>query len=97
MIRAYLDWLIELPWSKLSDERIDIAEARRILDEDHYGLHKVKQRILEYLAVRKLKPEGKSPILCFVGPPGVGKTSLGQIDRARHGPQVRPRQPWRRA
>ncbi len=78
MIRGYLDWLIELPWSTLSDERIDIAEARRILDEDHYGLPKVKQRILEYLAVRKLKPEGKSPILCFVGPPGVGKTSLGQ-------------------
>ncbi len=78
MVRSYLDWLIELPWSKLSDERIDIAEARRILDEDHYGLPKVKQRILEYLAVRKLKPEGKSPILCFVGPPGVGKTSLGQ-------------------
>ncbi len=78
MIRSYLDWLIELPWSKLSDERIDIAEARRILDEDHYGLPKVKQRILEFLAVRKLKPDGKSPILCFVGPPGVGKTSLGQ-------------------
>jgi ATP-dependent Lon protease len=78
MVRSYLDWLIELPWSKLSEERIDIAEARRILDEDHYGLPKVKQRILEYLAVRKLKPEGKSPILCFVGPPGVGKTSLGQ-------------------
>ena len=78
MIRTYLDWLIELPWSKLSEERIDIAEARRILDGDHYGLPKVKQRILEYLAVRKLKPDGKSPILCFVGPPGVGKTSLGQ-------------------
>ncbi len=78
MIRTYLDWLIELPWSKLSDDRLDIAEARRILDEDHYGLPKVKQRILEYLAVRKLNPDGKSPILCFVGPPGVGKTSLGQ-------------------
>ena len=78
MIRTYLDWLIELPWSNLSEDRIDIAEARRILDEDHYGLPKVKQRILEYLAVRKLKPDGKSPILCFVGPPGVGKTSLGQ-------------------
>jgi ATP-dependent Lon protease len=78
MIRSYLDWLIELPWSKLSEERIDIAEARRILDEDHYGLPKIKQRILEFLAVRKLNPEGKSPILCFVGPPGVGKTSLGQ-------------------
>jgi ATP-dependent Lon protease len=78
MIRTYLDWLLELPWSKLDPERIDIAEARRILDEDHYGLDKVKRRILEYLAVRKLNPEGKSPILCFVGPPGVGKTSLGQ-------------------
>ncbi len=78
MIRTYLDWLIDLPWSKLSEERIDINEARRILDEDHYGLKKIKQRILEYLAVRKLNPEGKSPILCFVGPPGVGKTSLGQ-------------------
>ena len=78
MIRTYLDWLTELPWSKLSEERIDIAEARRILDEDHYGLPKIKQRILEFLAVRKLKPDGKSPILCFVGPPGVGKTSLGQ-------------------
>ena len=78
MVRTYLDWLIELPWSTLSEERIDIAEARRILDEDHYGLDKIKRRILEYLAVRKLKPDGKSPILCFVGPPGVGKTSLGQ-------------------
>jgi ATP-dependent Lon protease len=78
MIRSYIEWLIELPWSKLDPERIDIAEARRILDEDHYGLPKVKRRILEYLAVRKLNPHGKSPILCFVGPPGVGKTSLGQ-------------------
>src|ERR1700680_1473695 len=78
MTRTYLDWLLELPWSKLDPERIDIAEARRILDEDHYGLEKVKRRILEYLAVRKLNPDGKSPILCFVGPPGVGKTSLGQ-------------------
>jgi ATP-dependent Lon protease len=78
MIRTYLEWLVELPWSKLSPESIDIAEARRILDEDHYGLPKVKRRILEYLAVRKLNPDGKSPILCFVGPPGVGKTSLGQ-------------------
>jgi ATP-dependent Lon protease len=78
MVRSYLDWLIELPWSKLDPDTIDIAEARRILDEDHYGLPKVKRRILEYLAVRKLNPAGKSPILCFVGPPGVGKTSLGQ-------------------
>src|SRR6266699_362018 len=78
MIRAYLDWLIDLPWSKLDTDSIDVAEARRILDEDHYGLPKIKRRILEYLAVRKLNPDGKSPILCFVGPPGVGKTSLGQ-------------------
>lgn len=78
MIRTYLDWLVELPWSKLTPDTIDIAAARRILDEDHYGLPKIKRRILEHLAVRKLNPEGKSPILCFVGPPGVGKTSLGQ-------------------
>src|SRR3977135_1089306 len=78
MIRAYLDWLTELPWSKLDPESIDVAEARRILDEDHYGLPKVKRRILEYLAVRKLNHEGKSPILCFVGRPVVGKPSLGQ-------------------
>jgi ATP-dependent Lon protease len=78
MIRTYIDWLIELPWTKQSESKIDIAEARRILDEDHYGLDKIKKRILEHLAVRKLNPEGKSPILCFVGPPGVGKTSLGQ-------------------
>jgi ATP-dependent Lon protease len=78
MVRTYLDWLIALPWAKLDAESIDIARAREILDEDHFGLRKVKQRILEYLAVRKLNPEGRSPILCFVGPPGVGKTSLGQ-------------------
>ncbi|MBN9472426.1 MAG: endopeptidase La [Bordetella sp. SCN 67-23] len=78
MIRTYLDWLIELPWSVSTEDRIDIAEARRILDEDHYGLDKIKRRILEYLAVRKLNPTGKSPVLCFSGPPGVGKTSLGQ-------------------
>lgn len=78
MVRTYLDWLTSLPWSKLDEEAIDIARARQILDEDHFGLKKVKQRILEYLAVRKLNPEGRSPILCFVGPPGVGKTSLGQ-------------------
>ena len=78
MIRAYLDWLIELPWGADPPTPIDIASARRILDEDHYGLEKVKRRILEFLAVRKLNPAGKSPILCFVGPPGVGKTSLGQ-------------------
>lgn len=78
MLRTYLDWLTELPWEIETEDRIDIAEARGILEEDHYGLQKVKRRILEYLAVRKLNPQGKSPILCFVGPPGVGKTSLGQ-------------------
>src|SRR5882672_3385279 len=78
MVRTYLEWLIELPWKDEPQTAIDISEARRILDEDHYGLEKVKRRILEYLAVRKLNPSGKSPILCFVGPPGVGKTSLGQ-------------------
>ncbi len=78
MVRTYLDWLIELPWSTLGAGSIDIAEARKVLDTDHYGLDKVKRRILEFLAVRKLNPDGRSPILCFVGPPGVGKTSLGQ-------------------
>jgi ATP-dependent Lon protease len=78
MIRTYLDWLVELPWGLPEEKQIDIAEARRILDEDHFGLEKIKQRIIEYLAVRKLAPHGKAPILCFVGPPGVGKTSLGQ-------------------
>ncbi|CAH1653306.1 Lon protease [Chelatococcus asaccharovorans] len=78
MIRTYLDWLIELPWALPEEKPIDIAEARRILDEDHFGLDKIKTRIVEYLAVRKLAPQGKAPILCFAGPPGVGKTSLGQ-------------------
>ncbi|HEY8540527.1 MAG TPA: endopeptidase La, partial [Steroidobacteraceae bacterium] len=78
MLRTWLDWMIQLPWSKLDEETIDIANARRVLDEDHYGLEKIKRRIIEYLAVRKLNPQGRSPILCFVGPPGVGKTSLGQ-------------------
>ena len=78
MARTYLEWLIELPWAAEEPAAIDVAEARRILDEDHYGLKKVKRRILEFLAVQKLNPGGRSPILCFVGPPGVGKTSLGQ-------------------
>jgi ATP-dependent Lon protease len=90
MVRSYLDWLIELPWSSPADKAIDISEARRILDEDHFGLEKIKSRIVEYLAVRKLAPQGKAPILCFVGPPGVGKTSLGQsIARAMGRPFVR--------
>jgi ATP-dependent Lon protease len=79
MLRTYLEWLSELPWREEKNVKaIDIAEARKVLDEDHYGLEKIKRRILEHLAVRKLNPAGKSPILCFVGPPGVGKTSLGQ-------------------
>ena len=83
MVRSYLEWLTELPWAKESEAAIDLGRAREILDHDHYGLEKVKRRILEFLAVRKLAPEGKAPILCFVGPPGVGKTSLGQsISRA---------------
>ena len=90
MIRSYLDWLIELPWGLPEEKPIDIAAARRILDEDHFGLEKIKNRIIEYLAVRKLAPNGKAPILCFVGPPGVGKTSLGQsIARAMERPFVR--------
>ncbi len=76
--RTYLDWLIALPWSVSTEDQLEIAEAERILAEDHYGLEKVKERILEYLAVRRLRRETKGPILCFVGPPGVGKTSLGR-------------------
>ena len=90
MVRTYLDWLIELPWKLSEESPIDIQQARRILDEDHYGLEKVKRRIIEFLAVRKLAPLGKAPILCFVGPPGVGKTSLGQsIARAMNRKFVR--------
>jgi ATP-dependent Lon protease len=76
--RTYLDWLIEVPWSVATEDNLDIDEAQKVLDEDHYGLEKVKKRILEYLAVRKLKADMKGPILCFVGPPGTGKTSLGK-------------------
>jgi ATP-dependent Lon protease len=76
--RTYLDWLVELPWSETTEDNLDIDNAQKILDEDHYDLEKVKKRILEYLAVRKLKADMKGPILCFVGPPGVGKTSLGK-------------------
>ena len=78
MIRTYLDWLLDIPWSVTTTDRLDPTEARRVLDEDHYDLDKVKERIVEYLAVRKMKGDMKGPILCFVGPPGVGKTSLGQ-------------------
>jgi len=83
VVRTYLDWLVEMPWSKSSKDVIDIKRAKKVLDQDHYGLVNVKDRILEYLSVRKLNPKMKGPILCFVGPPGVGKTSLGQsIGRA---------------
>ncbi len=78
VIRNYLDWLLELPWLESTKDEVDLKKAREILDQDHYNLEKVKKRILEYLAVRKLKPDMKGPILCFVGPPGVGKTSLGR-------------------
>ncbi len=78
VVRTYLDWILALPWSVRTDDRLDIKAARTILDEDHYGLEKAKDRVVEYLAVRKLAPESKAPILCFVGPPGTGKTSLGK-------------------
>ncbi|MBT3069313.1 endopeptidase La [Rhodomicrobium sp. Az07] len=90
MIRTYLDTLTELPWALPDEKPIDLAQARKILEDEHFGLDKIKQRIIEYLAVRKLAPQGKAPILCFVGPPGVGKTSLGQsIARAMERPFVR--------
>tara|TARA_B100002049_G_scaffold103587_1_gene76462 strand:- start:775 stop:3207 length:2433 start_codon:yes stop_codon:yes gene_type:complete len=90
MVRTYLELMAELPWAKASEDRIDIQASREILDEDHYGLDKIKRRILEHLAVHKLNPEGKAPILCFVGPPGVGKTSLGRsIARAMNREFVR--------
>ena len=90
LLRTYFDWLVELPWSIFTKEEIDLPKAREILNADHYGLEKVKKRIIEFLAVRKLMPQGKSPILCFVGPPGVGKTSLGEsIARAMNRKFVR--------
>ena len=78
VVRTYLDWLVEMPWSKSSKDVLDIKRAKQVLDKDHHGLVNIKRRILEYLSVRKLNPKMKGPILCFVGPPGVGKTSLGQ-------------------
>ena len=78
LIRTYLEWILDLPWNEETTDKLDLADARRVLDEDHHGLDKVKERVLEFLAVRKLAPNAKAPILCFVGPPGVGKTSLGR-------------------
>ena len=90
VVRTYLDWLVELPWSKSSKGGINIPRAKEILDREHYGLEKIKDRILEYLSVKKLNPQMKGPIICFVGPPGVGKTSLGQaIARAMKRKYVR--------
>ncbi|MEB2313622.1 MAG: endopeptidase La [Sorangiineae bacterium] len=83
VVRTYLDWILDLPWTNSTEDNMEIAEVRKVLDEDHYGLDKVKKRIVEYLAVRKLKKDKKGPILCLIGPPGVGKTSLGRsISRA---------------
>ena len=78
IIRTYIDWILDLPWKKGTKDQLDLKAAKEVLDDDHFGLDKIKERILEYLAVRKLNPDTKGPILCFVGPPGVGKTSLGQ-------------------
>ncbi len=90
MLHIYLEWMTELPWRLPADMPIDLNAARAILEADHFGLERVKQRVVEFLAVQKLKPQGRAPILCFVGPPGVGKTSLGQsIARALQRPFVR--------
>ena len=78
VIRTYLEWLADLPWSKATEDNLDLAHGRKVLDRDHYDIESVKDRILEFLAVRKLNPDARSSILCFVGPPGVGKTSLGR-------------------
>ena len=96
VIRTYVDWLVSLPWTTSTDDRLDIREAAVILDEDHYGLEKVKERILEYLAVRSLADTIRSPILCFVGPPGSARPRwLASI--AGHGPRVHPDEPGRHA
>ena len=95
-LRNWLDWMVTLPWGKTTKDNLDLKEAQRILDEDHYGLEKVKERIVEYLAVRKLKEKAKGPLLCFVGPPGVGQDEPRQVHRARPRPQVRAPLPRRR-
>ena len=97
VLRTYLDWLTGLPWSSISEDDLDLVRARKILDEDHFDLEKIKERILEYLAVRKLKPDSKGPILCLVGPAGCRQDLAGSLDRSRHGTQVRPHLARRRA
>ena len=88
-LRNWLDWMVTLPWGKTTKDNLDLKEAQKILDEDHYGLEKVKERIVEYLAVRKLKDKTKGPLLCFVGPPGVGQDQPRPVHRARPRAQVR--------
>ena len=97
MLHTYLEWMTELPWRLPADTPIDLNAARQILEADHFGLERVKQRIVEFLAVQKLKPQGRAPILCFVGPPGVGKTSLGQSIARRSAAAICPRVVGRRA
>ena len=89
--RTYVDWLIALPWAKRTEDSIDLKHTKQVLDADHSGLEKVKDRVLEYLAVRKLNPDVKGPILCFLGPPGRRQDVAGAIDRQLDRPQVRPR------
>ena len=93
VIRTYLDWIVELPWNVETEDNLDLKNAARILDEDHYGLSKVKERVLEYLAVHQLTRHMKGPILCFVGPPSVGKTSIARFI-ARLKPEIRQNVPW---
>ncbi len=95
IVRTYLDWMVDLPWNKSTKDCLDIAKAKKVLDEDHYDLEKVKERILEYLSVRKLKKKMKGPIICFAGPPGVGKTSLGKSIARALGQKVRAHLSWR--
>ncbi len=95
--RNYIDWLLAVPWKKRSKETRSIDYAEKVLNTDHYGLEKIKERILEFLAVRQLVKNPKGSILCFVGPPGVGKTSLGHVHRQVYRPQVRSPLAGRRA